>query len=698
MQNANHSPTHSKTGQSKMENKSITRLLIANRGEIACRIMKTAQKLGIHCIAVYSDADQQALHVKLADEAFYIGPSPAKDSYLVAKKLLEIAKVSQADAIHPGYGFLSENAAFADAIEEAGLIWIGPPSDAIRAMGSKSESKSLMEKAGVPLVPGYHGDNQDESHLIAETKKIGFPALIKASAGGGGKGMRVVENEQEIAPAIAASKREGLNSFGDEKLLVEKYITRPRHVEIQVFLDQEGNGVYLFERDCSIQRRHQKVIEEAPAPLFLDSDRKAMGEAAILAAKSIHYVGAGTVEFLFDQGDFYFMEMNTRLQVEHPVTEMITGQDLVEWQLKVAQGEPLPIDQESLAINGHAMEVRVYAEDTDNQFLPTTGVLDFIQLPHIDEHVRLDTGVVEGDQISPYYDPMISKLIVWGKDRSQCLKTLQEALGQYQIVGVKTNLSFLRRLTKIHQFGEGDVSTRFIEEHAERLQTSTSIKKHHILAATAYHLITRAPVHSATDDQRSPWHALQSFQLNQSSSERLRFQLSNNERCTLLVEHIAHDHWNLSIEQTDLNVEPDIQPATVRAHLQCNGAHQELMYEIEGRWSKANVVAHGSKLWVYDDLGESELQHYELIIDTDDGQSGNLVAPMNGTLIQVNVKSGEDVKAGDALMIMEAMKMEHVIKAPYDGQVKGLSFKVGDLVSGGDILIEIEPLIEPAIS
>jgi 3-methylcrotonyl-CoA carboxylase alpha subunit len=411
----------------------ITRLLIANRGEIAVRIMQSAQKVGIHCIALYSDADREAMHVKQANEAWYIGASPAKDSYLLVDKVIQVAKDARADAIHPGYGFLSENAGFAQSVKDADIIWIGPPVDAMKAMGSKSESKTLMEKASVPLVPGYHGENQDEGFLAQQIINIGFPVLIKASAGGGGKGMRVVEHVSEIAAGLAASKREGLNSFGDDKLLVEKYITRPRHVEIQIFMDQQGNGVYLFERDCSIQRRHQKVVEEAPAPQFSQSDRQSMGKAALQAAKAINYEGAGTVEFLYEppksgnkdaKGTFYFMEMNTRLQVEHPVTEMITGQDIVLWQIKVAQGESLPVSQEQLAINGHSMEVRVYAEDPDNEFLPTTGTLDYLQLPTLIEgKVRVDTGVKQGDEVSPYYDPMISKLIVWGEDRQQCLST-----------------------------------------------------------------------------------------------------------------------------------------------------------------------------------------------------------------------------------------------------------------------------------
>jgi 3-methylcrotonyl-CoA carboxylase alpha subunit len=669
----------------KTTNKKITRLLIANRGEIAVRIMQSAQKMGIHCIAIYSDADQNAMHVKQADEAWYIGASPAKESYLVVEKVLQVAKDALADAIHPGYGFLSENAGFAQAIQDAGMIWVGPPVDAIKAMGSKSESKALMEKANVPLVPGYHGDNQDEAFLAEQVKKIGFPVLIKASAGGGGKGMRVVENESEILAAIAASKREGLNSFGDDKLLAEKYITRPRHVEIQVFMDQQGNGVYLFERDCSIQRRHQKVVEEAPAPQFSEQERKAMGEAAIQAAKAIHYEGAGTVEFLYDNGTFYFMEMNTRLQVEHPVTEMITGQDLVAWQLKVAQGEALPLTQDQLSIHGHSMEVRIYAEDPDNEFLPTTGTLDHVQLPElINGKVRLDTGVQQGDEVSPYYDPMISKLIVWGEDRDQCLSTLKQALQQYQIAGVTTNLSFLRRVVNVEAFALGNVNTQFIEEFNEQLIGNNEIKPHHLVAAVCQHMLKRTSLgkaRSASNDHTNPWHSLSALRLNQDAKEVLSFKNSEDEifQVDVITTHNKPDsgQWQISIHGKTHDVVARLQGDTVQ-------------YQLDGKWLSARIIRHGERLWVYDTLGESQLSYVKEDFNQQAEQAGSLTAPMNGTIIQIESSAGQVVEAGDVLMIMEAMKMEHAIKAPTNGTIKEICFNLGDLVSEGAMLIEME--------
>ena len=676
---------------SDIKRKKISRLLIANRGEIAVRIMQSAQKIGIHCIALYSDADKNAMHVKQANEAWYIGASPAKESYLVVEKVLQVAKDARADAIHPGYGFLSENAGFAKSIQDAGLIWIGPPVPAIEAMGSKIESKKLMEAANVPLVPGYHGDNQDEAFLAEEVKKIGFPVLIKASAGGGGKGMRVVANDDEIAAGISASKREGLNSFGDDKLLVEKYITRPRHVEIQIFMDQQGNGVYLFERDCSIQRRHQKVVEEAPAPTYHEADRAAMGEAAIQAAKAINYEGAGTVEFLYEEkthgpGTFYFMEMNTRLQVEHPVTEMITGQDLVIWQLSVAQGEPLPVTQDQLSINGHSMEVRIYAEDPDNEFLPTTGTLDFVQLPKLIEgKVRLDTGVKQGDEVSPYYDPMISKLIVWGEDRQQCLSTLKQALQEYQIAGVTTNLSFLRRVVNVEAFKQGNVSTQFIEEFSDQLTTAQDVKQHHLLAAVCSHMLSRnstghartSDLQRASDDGASPWHNMSAFRLNQNARETLHFTLNNGEDIAVSIDTLNPNSWNISI---------DGKSQCVNARL----VNDQIQYEVNGQWHCARVINHENRLWVYDADGESQLQFKVNDYNQQDEQQGSLKAPMNGTIIQVDTAAGQTVKAGDVLMIMEAMKMEHAIKAPEDGKVKEISFNVGDLVAEGALLIEME--------
>lgn len=666
-------------------NKKITRLLIANRGEIAVRIMQSAQKMGVHCIALFSDADQNAMHVKQADEAWYIGASPAKDSYLVVDKVLQVAKDSGADAIHPGYGFLSENAGFAQAIQNAGIIWVGPPVNAIKAMGSKSESKALMEKAHVPLVPGYHGDNQDESFLAEQIKKIGFPVLIKASAGGGGKGMRVVENETQIAAAITASKREGLNSFGDDKLLAEKYITRPRHVEIQVFMDQQGNGVYLFERDCSIQRRHQKVVEEAPAPQFSEQERQAMGEAALQAAKAIQYEGAGTVEFLYDNGTFYFMEMNTRLQVEHPVTEMITGQDLVAWQLKVAQGEALPLTQGELSIHGHSMEVRIYAEDPSNDFLPTTGTLEHVQLPElITGKVRLDTGVQQGDEVSPYYDPMISKLIVWGEDRDQCLSTLKHALQQYQIAGVTTNLSFLRKIVNVEAFRQGDVSTQFIEEFNDQLISDNTVKQHHLIAAVCQHMLKRESLghyRVSSDDITNPWHGLSSMRLNQAAKETLNFQTHDDTVFSVGVVTLKSQNnigqWQITINTETYSVMGRLENDTVQ-------------YQFNNKWQDARIITHNHQLWVYDGQGESQFSYYQPDFNQHTEQPGSLTAPMNGTIIQIDTKVGKTVQAGDVLMIMEAMKMEHAIKAPVNGIIKEICFKLGDLVSESAMLIEME--------
>jgi 3-methylcrotonyl-CoA carboxylase alpha subunit len=470
------------------------KILIANRGEIACRVVRTARRMGIATVAVYSEADANARHVRLADEAVPIGPAAARESYLVIDRIIEAARSSGALAIHPGYGFLSENEAFAEACERAGLVFIGPSVAAIRAMGSKSAAKALMEKAGVPLTPGYHGDDQDPAHLKVEADRIGYPVLIKASAGGGGKGMRRVDRADDFDAALVSCKREAKSSFGDDQVLVEKYVLKPRHIEIQVFGDTHGNVVHLFERDCSVQRRHQKVLEEAPAPGMTESRRAAMGEAAVEAAKAVGYVGAGTVEFIANQdGSFYFMEMNTRLQVEHPVTEMITGLDLVEWQLRVADGQPLPLRQDQLTIAGHALEARIYAEDPDKGFLPSTGRLLHLASPQESEHVRVDTGVDEGDSITPFYDPMIAKLIVWGHDRRAALATMHRALAQYRIVGVANNVAFLDRLVGTRSFADADLDTGLIErEHAVLFPAAAAAPRDvWLVAAFAQHRRTR---------------------------------------------------------------------------------------------------------------------------------------------------------------------------------------------------------------
>src|SRR3990172_3406720 len=499
----------------------FAKILIANGGEIACRVIRTARRLGVKTVAVYSEADARAQHVLAADEAYLIGPPPARESYLRGDRILEIAKRAGAQAIHPGYGFLSENEAFADACEKAGVAFIGPPAAAIRAMGSKSAAKRIMERAGVPLVPGFHGDNQDAAYLQGQADRIGYPILIKASAGGGGKGMRIVERAAEFETALASCKRESAAAFGDDRVLLEKYLRRPRHIEIQVFADKHGNCVHLFERDCSVQRRHQKVLEEAPAPGMTPERRAAMGAAAVAAAKAIGYVGAGTVEFIADQsGTFHFMEMNTRLQVEHPVTEMITGEDLVEWQLRVARGEVLPKRQDELAIDGHALEARIYAEDPAKGFLPATGRIVHLATPPASRHVRVDTGVAAGDEISPHYDPMIAKLIVRDRDRGMALARMRDALEQFQVVGLATNVAFLTRLVASRAFGAADLDTALIERARDGLFPPPAPASDEVLAAATLSELLRhdrdTRSHAAASgDPWSPWGGCDGWRLSQ---------------------------------------------------------------------------------------------------------------------------------------------------------------------------------------
>src|SRR5574343_1162716 len=546
------------------------KILIANRGEIACRVAATARRMGIRTVAVYSEADAQAKHVAVCDEAVLIGPAAAKESYLRADKIIEVAKATGAQAIHPGYGFLSENAEFADACAAAGLVFIGPPASAMRAMGSKSAAKSLMEKANVPLVPGYHGDQQDADFLHAQADRIGYPVLLKASAGGGGKGMRVVEKSADFADALASCKREAINSFGDDKVLVEKYLQRPRHIEIQVFADTHGNCVYLFERDCSVQRRHQKVIEEAPAPGMTAERRQAMGEAAVAAARAVGYVGAGTVEFIANQdGSFYFMEMNTRLQVEHPVTEMITGTDLVEWQLRVAAGQPLPLAQDELRIHGHAIEARIYAENPEKGFLPSIGTLRHMQTPAAVSFelggtafepaaVRVDSGVRSGDAISPFYDPMIAKLIVWGADRKQALARMAQALAQYQIVGLATNIAFLKRRVEGQAFCTDDLGTGLIERHHASLFPAAAAAPASVLALATVALIEAEKDVSAAQsgaNAADPWGQALGWRMNQAYLRKLSFsdEFSAEQAYCVGVRYRAHD-WLFAVGETEPQV------------------------------------------------------------------------------------------------------------------------------------------------
>ncbi|MDB4109287.1 acetyl/propionyl/methylcrotonyl-CoA carboxylase subunit alpha [Porticoccaceae bacterium] len=630
----------------------FTKILIANRGEIACRIIKTAKAMGVATVAVYSEADRNALHVQMADESVAIGPSPSNESYLVGDKLIQAALDTGAEAIHPGYGFLSENAEFCRLCAANNLVFIGPPVEAILAMGSKSAAKTIMADAGVPLVPGYHGDDQNPDIIKQAANNMGYPVLLKAAAGGGGKGMRAVYAEAEFDEALAAAKREALNSFNDDIMLVEKYLLKPRHVEIQVFCDRHNNAVYLFERDCSVQRRHQKVIEEAPAPGMTETLRQQMGEAAIKAALAINYEGAGTVEFLLDaQGEFFFMEMNTRLQVEHPVTEMISGQDLVEWQLRVASGELLPRSQDQLTINGHAFEARIYAEDPDHDFLPATGRLTVLQPPLESAHVRVDTGVVEGDDVSIYYDPMIAKLIVWDTDRDRALQRLTQALSEYRISGLTTNIGFLYNLAISQAFQNGDVDTGYIEEHEAEIfrQRDRDIDYAAPLAAAAIFKLReqQAQIQAAhSTEPNSPWHLCNSWGLPPSA---LTIQIQQAE-VSVATSANQSDLANTSIAITESGFD---------------------LFTPEGFFHCSEVGP---------DLG----------LDTDNTDGGSLRAPMNGTVVSLLVETGTPVSKGDTLLVMEAMKMEHTIDAPADGMVTEFYFQPGDLVDGGADLLAFE--------
>ncbi|MBE0575591.1 MAG: acetyl/propionyl/methylcrotonyl-CoA carboxylase subunit alpha [Desulfuromonadales bacterium] len=660
------------------------KILIANRGEIACRIIRTAKQMGIRTVAVYSDADARAMHVVLADEAYHIGPAPARESYLQADRILEVALASGAQAIHPGYGFMAENAAFAAACAKAGVVFIGPPVAAIEAMGSKSAAKAIMAQVNVPLVPGYHGDNQDPGLLQAESEKIGYPQLIKACAGGGGKGMRVVQNASAFITALEAVKREATASFGDDNVLLERYLTKPRHVEIQVFADTQGNVLHLFERDCSIQRRHQKILEEAPAPGITSRLRARMGETAVAAAKAIGYVGAGTVEFLFDEDDsFYFMEMNTRLQVEHPVTEMITGQDLVEWQLLVACGEPLPCGQKDLAIAGHAIETRIYAEDADRDFLPSIGLLRHLRTPAETTNVRIDTGVRQGDEVSMHYDPMIAKLIVWDTDRAAALRRLRQALSEFQIVGVTTNIEFLSAIAAHSAFAGAELHTGFIANHSDELFPDTAPASDRVLALAALDILLQRGEEAkrdafASSDPYSPWNLTNGWQLNGDNFHELIFL--DGDEAVQVVAHYRADSFLLDLPGG---------PQLVRGERDVAG---DLCADLGGTRIKATVVRHGADLTVMSHGFSHRLTLHDphALAGELDEAGGKLTAPMPGKVIAVMVKVGDEVKKGTPLVILEAMKMEHTIVAPVDGIVSQVNFKVGGQVSDGDALLAFE--------
>jgi 3-methylcrotonyl-CoA carboxylase alpha subunit len=663
----------------------FTKVLIANRGEIACRVIKTARRMGIRTVAVYSEADANARHVAMADEAYLIGPASARESYLKADAIIAAAKKSGAQGIHPGYGFLSENADFAEACAKAGITFIGPPPGAIRAMGGKSAAKALMEKAGVPVVPGYHGDKQDIATFTTAAKKIGYPVLIKASAGGGGKGMRIVEREADLAEQIAGAAREAKSSFGDDRLLIEKYLQKPRHIEIQVFADRHGNAVYLFERDCSLQRRHQKVIEEAPAPGMTEERRRAMGEAAVKAAKAVGYEGAGTVEFIADSdGSFFFMEMNTRLQVEHPVTEMITGLDLVEWQLRVASGEKLPLAQDQLRINGHAFEARLYAEDPSRDFLPATGKLHHLRFPEENPHVRVDTGVRGGDAISIHYDPMIAKLVVWDRDRKAALHRLAEALAACEIVGLTTNVAFLRRVALNPAFASGEVDTGFIARHRAELVPEAAPLSDRMLGLAALGILLLRQRHAeeqarASADPYSPWHRSTGWRLNDDAYHILRLREGGNEMA--LTAHFRRDGFMLDLPGGSV-------PA--RGKLDADG---RLTADIGGVSVRATIVEQGDDIVVLADGETRRLTRFNAMhaAAASEGGNGRLSAPMPGKVVTVKVEAGAKVKRGTPLLVLEAMKMEHTIAAPADGVVESIRYRAGDQVDEGAELVVFKP-------
>jgi 3-methylcrotonyl-CoA carboxylase alpha subunit len=691
--------------------KRIKKVLIANRGEIACRVIRTCKKLGIQTVAIYSEADAGSMHVTMADEAYPIGPSASRESYLKGDTIIAVAKSCGAQAIHPGYGFLSENADFADACLKSEMLFIGPPATAIRAMGSKSHAKSLMEKANVPLVPGYHEQEQDLKTLQKAADKIGYPLLIKPTAGGGGKGMRVVHQSNDFEEALNGAKREALANFGDNHVLLERFLKNPRHVEIQIFADTHGNVVHLFERDCSIQRRHQKIIEEAPAPGLSEDLRKKMGETAIKAARVINYVGAGTIEFLLDQDfSFYFMEMNTRLQVEHPVTEMITRQDLVEWQLRVAAGEPLPVKQEDLTIQGHAFEVRLYAEDPEHEFLPSCGLISYLKTPKESTHVRIDSGIRENDTITPFYDPMIAKLIVWDDSRQKALTRMRQCLSEYQVVGIRTNVNLLISILENTNFAHEKISTHFIADHYNEIYAAMNTLPEKVIAITSlFQLLKRQnSIHQfaiQSEDPYSPWSDCDNWQIEGYRHEHLYFkkdekkidveiQCSENKNNSYNIINFSDlfpaQHWanknNTTITVTGKLIEPN------QIHFDITNLSMDTSSD-SNQTGEATIIECNNETHLFLD------KHYSLKnIDPltshefDSETESQLIAPMPGKIVALNVTAGEIVETGASLLVMEAMKMEHTIRAPSKGIVKQFFYKVGDGVVEGVELLEFEPV------
>ncbi len=653
-------------------------VLIANRGEIACRVIRTARRLGLRTIAVYSEADRGALHTRLADVAVPVGPAAARESYLDVERILEAARATGAQSVHPGYGFLSENAGFARACRDAGIVFVGPPVEAILRMGSKSEARRLMAAAGVPVLPGYDGDEQTTERLEAESQRLGWPLLIKPTAGGGGKGMRVVRSAAEFSEALAGARREASKSFGDERVLLERFVEKGRHVEIQVFADSHGGAVHLFERDCSLQRRHQKVIEEAPAPHLDEATRSVMGEAAVAAARAVGYAGAGTVEFLYDGRQFYFLEMNTRLQVEHPVTEMITGLDLVEWQLSIASGEPLPLGQQAIRRNGHAVEARLYAEDPERGFLPSTGRLARLRFPEGTARVRIDSGVREGDEVTVHYDPMLAKIVAWAPDRAAALETLRDALEHTEVEGVRTNARFLWEILGAEPVRAGDVSTRLLEQALQPVgETEAERTEAWLVAAASLSGTPAAPSPDPVQPQ-SPWVTDAGFRLNGAPTLRLPLELGGER------------HW-LRVARRRDGLEVGLAGRTHTVAL-LPGPGGGWAGNIDGRPLVARVEQGPASTIV-----RRQCLRFEFREDTgaehhnSAEHEGHLRAPMPGHVLDLRAEPGATVEAGAVLVVLEAMKMEHSLAAPWAGTVKSVLVKPGDRVEEGADLVMLEP-------